>query len=76
MRPIFKAILPKIGIVRTIALEYRYGPMMMQVMSMLNIYTMQGIEHIQFALSHRDQMLPNQEREKCMKKNKFKKPIK
>ena len=52
MLPVYKTILPKMGVIRTINTIYRYVPKHMNGLGLPHIYTEQGIAHIQTFLSH------------------------
>ena len=52
MLPVYKTILPKMGIIRTINTIYRYAPKYMNGLGLPHIYVEQGISHVQTLLSH------------------------
>ena len=50
--PIFKTILPRMGINRHIAKCYRYGPKKYHGLGLRNLYTDQGVEQLKMLLRH------------------------
>ena len=52
MIPLYKTVLPSIGINRHITKEYRYAPKRYQGLGLMNIYTDMNIETIQLLLNH------------------------
>ena len=52
MLPVYKVALPKMGIYRTIPLQYRYAPKYLNGLGLPNIYTLQGIEKMKVVINH------------------------
>ena len=52
MKPVYKTILPKMGINRNVPLVYRYAPRYLNGLECPNVYTMQGCAQIKSIIDH------------------------